>query len=297
MMTSVEVMIRIYQQCSSLHDHCVDCYTGTSSGGILACMLALGWSPRQILEHMLANTGIMRIPLWYRIVSMGGMLSPVHPSTSLEKWLVDIFGDSTLNDLPRHVIVTSYNIRTQRSRLFHNLRPGAGHHRVVDVLMKSCSVPIMLPLSGMHMDGAIFAPNPAAHAVILCKQYVCDIDSIRLLTVGTTTYPCIIPSDSRVGMLWALMHPLALVQHMYRASLRGTDMILSGILRDSQWRRVEVQIPGERSRTSLRGWAHTNHLVQTLRTSGQKTHLPEAWIREVFCCGRTSPSPSAGNIF
>ena len=147
------------------------------------------------------------------------------------------------------------------------------------------------------MDGAIFAPNPAAHAVFLCKQHACDLADIRLLTVGTVTYPCIVPSNERVGMLWALLHPLALVQHMYRASLRGTDMILSGTLRGSQWRRVEVQIPGKRSRATLKGWTHSGDMVDTLRTPGQTAPLPAGWIESEFCCGRTSPAPTGANFF
>ena len=98
-------------------------------------------------------------------------------------------------------------------------------------------------------------------------------------------------------MLWALLNPLALVQHMYRASLDSTHTILTGMLRDSQWRRVEARVPGKRSRTSLRGWANADTIVDTLRTSGQTTELPEVWIEQEFCCGRTSASPSAANFF
>lgn len=288
---------RVYRHCPSLTAHTIDTYTGTSSGAILACMLALGWTPREVLDRMAASASALHPPVWHTLVTMGGLLAPAYRVESVRSWLEGVFGTKTLHDLPRRVVVTAYDMAAGRSVLHHNLAPappGMPRETVVEILLRSCAAPVLMPLHRRHMDGAIFAPNPAAHASLLCQSVLgVPAHSLRVLSVGTLTQPRSVPSRDRAGALWFLLHPRAVVHHVYRSLLRSTELLMDSLVGPARWRRVEIHIP----RSALRR-VDSRRGLERLRAAGWDMRLPGEWIAREFCAGgRTSTPPSGANIF
>jgi NTE family protein len=141
--------------CLEKHDIHVRAIAGTSAGGIIAAILAAGYTPRQILERFIQidqTTLYGRRPGdWPAILGVAG----------INKVLQEMLGDRLFNDLVIPCALTAVDLESEKEVI---LTKG----RVLDAVMGTISLPGVFPphpWEGRHLlDGGLLDPVPVVPA-------------------------------------------------------------------------------------------------------------------------------------
>jgi len=182
----------------SIVDH-FDLIAGTSTGSIIAMGLGLGLSAKQTLEFYQAK-GSSIFPYkesseWLRRLAQ--YTATKHKPDGLQRELITVFGDKTLGDSGKPLVIPSYNLdaddvyvfKTPHSRRFkRDWKVPAWQ-----VCMASCAAPTFLPTftgvdSLRHIDGGVWANNPTMVGVVeAISEFGQDPSNISVLNISTTT--------------------------------------------------------------------------------------------------------------
>lgn len=187
-----------------------DLIVGTSTGGILACALAAGFSPKRVVEfYRTYGPKIFRHPTprgWLGLAWFAAthLFRPANDGQALRDGLVEIFGDETIGqvyarrgirlciptiDVDRHtpvVIKTGHLDKKQRDDTIS----------LVDACLATSAAPIVLPLARISIDdtmrtttdGGLWSNSPILVALIEALN-VCGKCDIEILSVGTCPPP------------------------------------------------------------------------------------------------------------
>lgn len=205
-----------------------DLFAGTSTGAIMACALAAGKSPSEIID-LYRNDGpsIFHDALIDEIVHVGILLGARYGTEGRHSAFTKVFGEkTTLGDLPKHVIVCTFDLNSAdgignapsrpaqwRPKFFHNFpvedksdddRP----QLVVDVLCRTSAAPTFFPIYQGYIDGGVVANNPSMCAVAEAlnpKTGKQSPQDIRLLSMGTgNQFRAVDSQDGNYGLIaWA----------------------------------------------------------------------------------------------
>jgi uncharacterized protein len=173
----------------------VDLVVGTSTGGIIALGLASGRSAEEMLRFYTAHgPEIFRHP---RPLRQRLRNKPKYDRAPLDDILEQTFGDIVMNDLQKHVCITSHELVAGTTRVFKDDHaPGlhwGGDQLVWKVAAATAAAPTFFaPMQindqDSHVDGGIWANNPAMVGITeAVRYYGRDLNDIRLLSVGTTS--------------------------------------------------------------------------------------------------------------
>ncbi|KNC52589.1 latex allergen Hevea brasiliensis [Thecamonas trahens ATCC 50062] len=198
---------RLVEACPELLD-AVDMIAGTSTGGLLACMLAAGYSPAQCRDIYLKECPyIFSSSLLRRLSPFNAKYGSQPKKAIMEKYL----GDTTLGELYKYVVVTAFKLDGKpapgglptffppgnwRPALFSNLPlgdrgkvPPDNHVRAVDVAMRTSAAPTYFPMASGYADGAIVTNNPALMAVSKAFSTfdAAQPENCRVLSIGSGT--------------------------------------------------------------------------------------------------------------
>jgi uncharacterized protein len=200
-------------------DH-FDLIAGTSTGGIIALGLGLGYTPREMLEFyvnlgpaIFANKAQWR---WLR-----HWLLAKYPAKRLEDALRIRFADRTLGESTKRLVIPSFNIgqndvyvfRTAHlGRLRRDFRLPAWH-----VAMATAAAPTYFPTHRLPdhvrlIDGGVWANNPAMVALVEAVGVehlgvpMTDVHMLSLGTVSSFHGPRNL-LDSAGKLLWAMAAP------------------------------------------------------------------------------------------
>eukprot|EP01087_Luapelamoeba_hula_P017792 TRINITY_DN5638_c0_g1_i4.p1 TRINITY_DN5638_c0_g1~~TRINITY_DN5638_c0_g1_i4.p1 ORF type:complete len:319 (+),score=34.55 TRINITY_DN5638_c0_g1_i4:431-1387(+) len=175
-------------------------FVGTSNGGMLALAFALGLSPttgRTLLE----KSG--KIIFKKRDDSMTHGINSAKFTSLPLKIVLDEFGGFTLGEVPAHVFIPSLLLdnhssdplkRSSESRYYHNLPrsdesySSMMNESVSDVVMRTVAAPTYFPSYQQHVDGGMFAHDPASAALsyVMSGQYLNKPkEEIVLMSFGT----------------------------------------------------------------------------------------------------------------
>ena len=192
---SAALLAQLEEDCGvSVADH-FDLITGTSTGGLIALGLGAGLRPREIVEFYLSDaptifadrTGLKGIRrLW----------APKFSAAPLEVALKRRFGERTLGQSVKRLIVPSYNLADDDVYLFrtpHHERLKRDYRVAMwRVAMATTAAPTYfaayrgvdrIPLA----DGGLWANNPSMVAIVeAIGTLSTSPDCIRLLSLGTT---------------------------------------------------------------------------------------------------------------
>jgi patatin-like phospholipase/acyl hydrolase len=179
----------------------IDLFAGTSTGGILALGLASGLTPgeaRELYERLAAQ--VFTDTILDDIMDLGQMVGAQYPNDPLKKVLFEQFGDLTLGDLPKKVLITSFDLDNEKTgpgefrfwkpKFFHNY-PGPGsdsHEKVVDVALRTSAAPTFFPLYQGFIDGGVVSNNPSMCALAQALEPSTgnqELRNIRLISLGT----------------------------------------------------------------------------------------------------------------
>jgi hypothetical protein len=175
-----------------------DLIVGTSTGGIIALALGLGWTASQVVElydemgpSVFAGNRVAR--------SLRQIGWSKYDSMPLRRVLEKNFGDAKLGDSRKRLVIPSLNLETGEVHVFKT-----AHHprfeldykeRVVDVALATAAAPTYFPTHRMAagiplIDGGVWANNPIAVAVV---EAITILEwppaDVRVLSLGCTSPP------------------------------------------------------------------------------------------------------------
>jgi patatin-like phospholipase/acyl hydrolase len=221
----------------------IDLFAGTSTGGLLALGLASGLSPKEIrslYEEM--GKRVFTNSFLDDILDMGNLIGAEYSIGPLKRALEIRFGDKRLGDLPKKVLVSSFDLdncpqdknqlRTWKAKFFHNY-PGLdsdSDQKVVDVALRTSNAPTYFPVYQGYIDGGVVASNPSVCAMAQALHPLTggqDLTDIVLLSLGTGHNPRFLPQQHGD---WGLLH---WAPHMVNLALEG-----SASLADYQCRQI-----------------------------------------------------------
>ncbi len=171
-----------------------DLIVGTSTGGLIALALGMGLKARQIVSFFVHEG-----PKIFPTIPFSNKLQYVTPKynpENLEKALKNCFGDTTLADSKKRLVITSYNIGEDDIYLFktphHDRLKRDWKIPLWKVAMATSAAPTYFPsfqqLDRMRLiDGGVWANNPSMVGVIEAASILeKPLESIRVLSLGTT---------------------------------------------------------------------------------------------------------------
>ncbi len=180
-----------------------DLIAGTSTGGLLALGLAHGLAP-QAMRSLYEDKGaeIFDDSWLDDLVDLGKIAGADYDSRNLARELRRIFGDTTLAQLRRRVLIPAFDLdneapdasaRTWKPKLFHNF-PGAdsdGGSPAWKVGLYTSAAPTFFPSADGYIDGGVYANNPSmcalAQSLDARSGSPATLSGIALLSLGTGT--------------------------------------------------------------------------------------------------------------
>lgn len=229
-----------------------DLIVGTSTGGIIACGLAVGLSTDQIIS-LYKETGrrVFQHPMPQRPLPLFMWLArhltrAANDSAPFTAELREHFGDTTLRQVYEArgiaLCIPSVDMKTQRSWVFktphdHTRQRGADY-QLVDVCLATCAAPLYFPLacvndplsSGSHhafVDGGLWANNPVIIAQVEALEIAGPGRQIDLVSVSTCVPPSgepISPKCANWGVMKWQAGSKALLASLCAQSSRYTGM-------------------------------------------------------------------------
>jgi uncharacterized protein len=198
-----------------------DLIAGTSTGGILACGLAVGLSAEELFD-LYSRRGNEIFSSKEPLDIGWSMIAPRYSPAPLESILREILGDQTLDDVKTALLVTSYAIELPASqrplaapgstRAPYFFKSSTGPNAFLhDVARATSAAPTYFPPhqftnlmgeAGAYVDGGVVANNPAmcALAESLCRW---PGESIAVISVGTGELEQPIPYNDAKG--WGMI--------------------------------------------------------------------------------------------
>ena len=180
-----------------------DLVAGTSTGGLLALGLAKGLPP-EFMRNIYETKGaeIFDDSWLDNLVDLGKIAGADFDITNLERELKKTFGNTTLAQLKRRVLITSFDLdneskdkasRTWKPKLFHNF-PGPdsdGRQLAYKVGLYTAAAPTYFPSVDGYIDGGVYATNPSMCALAQSQDSdfkdAPPLRDVVLLSLGTGT--------------------------------------------------------------------------------------------------------------
>ncbi len=187
-----------------------DFFAGTSTGGILTCLLLCPdelnpsrpkFSAKEALDLYVSHgSEIFKAGFFRRLIAKFGLLSERYPSVALERVLQTYFGEIKLSQLLKPCIITAYNIELRKTHFFRQqtaiVRGDPRDFYLRDVCRATSAAPTYFSVAEIYsmsgtryplLDGGVFAPNPSMSALVeVTKAYnQTKINDIHILSLGT----------------------------------------------------------------------------------------------------------------
>ena len=193
----------------------VDFFAGTSTGAILACGLAYGISPKEIVEiFKTKGKDIFKVN---RNILEILQLRPKYQIKSLKKALEDVFTpELTLSKLPKKVLCVSFDLynpyyNNWTPALLDNFDSKASDQvSVVDAILRSTAAPTYFPSYQGYIDGGTIANNPTMMALTRALDIQGanqNLNNISLLSLGTGIASSYISGDEDWGTIEWMIKP------------------------------------------------------------------------------------------
>lgn len=244
-------LARLQQRCPFLER--VDLLAGTSTGGILALGLAKGMAP-SAMSDLYRQEG-SRIfgarDLWDRIAGpVDEAFRADYGMEALEAALKPHFGGLTLGDLPKRVLIPTFDVDAPateetpaqwRPKFLHNF-PGPNSDGAVSVLeaaLRTAAAPTYFPSRGHYIDGGVVANNPSTCAIAKAIKTGVALRDIHLLSVGTGYNPQRIPGGSGD---WGKLQWATTVLQMVLEGTSGMAKYQCQQLLGDRYHRIQVEL-------------------------------------------------------
>lgn len=215
-----------------------DLVAGTSTGGIIALGLGLGFSADEMKQFYLEHGPSIfpRRTFWDKAVSFFRRLGRVaYTPDQLRSSLEGCFGSRKLGDSRRRLVIPSMDANTGRVHVFktsHHPRLEVDYKlSAVDVALATAAAPTYFPahlLEGIRLlDGGMWANNPSLVAVVEALYILgVPVSKVRILSVGCSESPMCLPRS--VGEGGGRLHWATQVAEWF---MRGQSESANGMVR------------------------------------------------------------------
>ncbi len=237
---TLTVLAQLQQETGcNFHDD-FEIFAGTSTGSMIAVMLALGVS----VENLLVDYTTMA----EQVFGHGGygIFSPEYDPEPLKASIIHCLhtagldANATLGDLPKAVVIPSVlldNPKTDTPSFycFENISAEGKTHKIVDVLLSATAAPTYFPSHDGKIDGGTGMNDPSLAAIAFAfKARGGSIDDYFLFSVGTGYLKNGIKGPADWGLLgWLFGEEPPLLDVMFDLNDQIPCFILSRILGDS----------------------------------------------------------------
>jgi len=248
----------------------VDLFAGTSAGGILALCFAAGLTNDETTKFYYEDVvKVFNKSLFRRMETLDSAIAPLYTNDELRNLLVKQFGTKKLGDLPRKVIIPSFQLdnsscvgtceddwvdissksqETRRwvPRFFHNL-PGStsNDELVVDVALRTSAAPTYFPVYQGYVDGGVFANNPSLCAVTAAISAGVALTDIAVLSLSTGRDGLFIAEEQCGKGNWGLTQWAPhLADMLLDAGLEVTDFQCQALM-GPRYHRIDPALPRE----------------------------------------------------
>ncbi len=291
---------------------CFDLIVGTSTGGIIALALAAGLSAsevlafyrlhgpnifprRRLLER--ASGAVLREPLTSLLFSG---LRPRFEQTPLRRALDGVFGTRDVGSLKTRVVIPAYNAAANSVRLFktpHHGRFFEDHRRsLVEVALATSAAPtyfagLVTAANERFIDGGVWANCPAVVGILEALMVLeRPLDSIGVLSVGTTEAPFHVPPTATRGGLWSWLSKKSLPTLMLDAPAVAA-VAQARLLCGERFMRINRVV--EPGRFDL---ADAKQIPELEALGGEEARHTTAQVRSRFLYAETAPfAPRVSN--
>lgn len=171
----------------------VDMFSGTSTGSIISCGLAIGMSTEDVI-NLYMNCG--KTVFKRNIRHIFSLTGSKYSNDGLKNMLNATFKNKKIGDVKKKILIPTFCLcssdepRRWKPKFFHNFGEDVDKDCLLsDVILQSCSAPTYFPAYNGHIDGGVVSNNPSMAA--LCQaidpRYKDSpkIDNINLLSIGT----------------------------------------------------------------------------------------------------------------
>lgn len=201
-----------------------DFFAGTSTGGILTCILlcpsftepgAARFSAKEAVDLYIQNGAkIFEAGFWHKLISLNGVAHEKYEAKGIERCLSEYFGELKLSELLKPCIITAYDIENRETKFFaqhdFKLKGEQADFLVKDVCRATSAAPtyfapeLIQSLSGVSyacVDGGVFANNPGlcAYSEVRNAKGNPTASDMFLVSIGTgseaAAYPYIKAKD------------------------------------------------------------------------------------------------------
>ncbi len=216
-----------------------DLIVGTSTGGIIALGLGVGFSAKEILEfYEELGPEVFKGNRWARLLRSIGVSK--YDNHALRKALEKKFTDKKLGESKNRLVIPSLNLENGEVHVYKT-----AHHerfqrdykeKIVDVALATSAAPTYFPTynsaSGIPLvDGGLWANNPMGLAVVEAIGVLdWPRDQLKILSIGCTTEALNIKLARRFPMgkaYWGFRVAGLFMSAQSSASL-GTAQLLAG---------------------------------------------------------------------
>ena len=216
-----------------------DLIVGTSTGGIIALGLGIGFSAKELLEfYEQLGPEVFKGNRLARFLRSMGISK--YSNTSLRKALEEKFADKKLGESKNRLVIPSLNLENGEVHVYktaHHQRLQRDYkEKIVDIALATSAAPTYFPTyssaSGIPLvDGGLWANNPMGLAVVEAIGILeWPRDQLKVLSIGCTTEPMNIKWARRFPMgkaYWGFKVADLFMSAQSSASL-GTAQLLAG---------------------------------------------------------------------
>ena len=185
-----------------------DLIAGTSTGGIIAIGLGLGFSAEHLLDLYKAHGAQIfprkRLLTWKRLVRAKYTYAP------LRRALAETFGERRMGESRKRLLIPSLNLAAERVHIYKTSHhPKLVHDYklpVVEVALATVAAPTYFPIhlspDGLpYIDGSLWARNPLALAVTEAIGVLdWPRDDISVLSLGCTSEHLNVSWQKRISL-------------------------------------------------------------------------------------------------
>lgn len=214
-----------------------DLITGTSTGGILAIGLGLGFSAKDLLEfYQQKAKDIFQVTGLFTGIRQ--LFRTKYEAENLREALMSILKERKLGQSKRPLVITSYNASRNGAHLFktyHHIEHDRHYLMLAtDIAMATAAAPTYfrsreLPLGDNNnmqtfVDGGIWANCPILVGITEATKYMdASLENIDVFSIGTTFATFKIKDNQRTGGVtqWNL-NLLNLIMSAQQAAVVGT---------------------------------------------------------------------------
>lgn len=138
-----------------------DYIAGTSTGGIIAVMLSVGYTAKEILDLYL----IYGEDIFNKEFLRFGLFKSKYSDKNLNNILDKYLGDKKLSDCKSIILIPSYNVSKREQILFKSNKSNEKDYKLIDVTRSTASAPTYFDAwvidNEYYIDGGLVTNNPS----------------------------------------------------------------------------------------------------------------------------------------